>query len=198
MLFKASKFSESCQGNYCIKHLISMPLGYATRTPFIIRTGLFVVLLDSIISPSLISFTTAVFLISGAVAIAWQQQLEALFKGITKFSHRYKITSSVLTVLGTFLLLDAFSTPVQAQFFQNAETWMSGQFAGADEAIVLSFNVLRGLFILDLGISLVKVIQAARNDEDWQNLARTPMIILIAVTVGDILTNLIIGGGGGG
>ncbi|MEB3218982.1 MAG: hypothetical protein VKN72_22480 [Nostocales cyanobacterium 94392] len=175
-----------------------MLFGYARRTPFVIRTGLFVVLLNSIISPSLISFTTAVFLISGAAAITWRQQLEALFKGITKFSYRYKITSSVLTVLGTFLLLDAFSTPVQAQFFQNAETWMSGQFAGADEAIVLSFNVLRGLFILYLGISLVKVIQAARNDEDWQNLARTPMIILIAVTVGDILTNLIIGGGGGG
>jgi hypothetical protein len=28
-----------------------------------------------------------------------------------------------------------------------------------------------------------------------QNLARTPMIILIAVTMGDILANLIIGGG---
>ncbi|NJN08138.1 MAG: hypothetical protein HC815_09110 [Richelia sp. RM1_1_1] len=198
MLFKASKFSKSRQGDYCRKYFISMLFGYAARTPFVIRTGLFVVLLNSIISPSLISFTTAVFLISGAAAITWRQQLDALFNVITKFSKRYNITSSALTVLGTFLLLDALSTPAQAQFFQNAETWMSGQFAGADEAIVLSFNVLRGLFILYLGISLVKVIQAARNDEDWQNLARTPMIILIAVTVGDILTNLIIGGGGGG
>ncbi|MBV6625110.1 MAG: hypothetical protein KI793_19655 [Rivularia sp. (in: Bacteria)] len=188
MLFKASKFSESRQGSYCRKYLISSPL--------IIRTGLFISCLDSIICPSLISFTTTSFLISGAVAITWRQYLDALFNVITKFSKRYKITSSALTVLSGFLLLDALSTPVQAQFFQNAETWMSGQFAGADEAIVLSFNVLRGLFILYLGISLVKVIQAARNDEDWQNLARTPMIILIAVTVGDILTNLIIGGAG--
>ena len=190
MLFKASKFSESPQGSYCRKYLISSPL--------IIRTGLFISCLDSIICPSLISFTTTSFLVSGAVAITWRQYLDALFKLISKLSKRYKITSPALTVLGTFLLLDALSTSVQAQFFQNAETWMSGQFAGADEAIVLSFNVLRGLFILYLGISLVKVIQAARNDEDWQNLARTPMIILIAVTVGDILTNLIIGGAGGG
>jgi len=86
--------------------------------------------------------------------------------------------------------------PAQAQFFQNAETWMTSQFAGAGEAIPLVFNVLRGLFLIYLGISLVKVIQAARQDEDWQNLARTPMIILIAVTIGDILANLIIGGGG--
>ncbi len=197
MLSKASKNSESRQGDYYPEAFISMPSGQATRTSLVIRTGLFVALLDSIINPSLSSFTTTGFLISGVVAIAWRTRLEALLKAITKFSKRYKITSSALTVLGTFLLLDALSTPAQAQFFQNAETWMSGQFAGADEAIVLSFNVLRGLFILYLGISLVKVIQAARNDEDWQNLARTPMIILIAVTVGDILTNLIVGGGGG-
>ena len=197
MLSKASKNSESHQGDYCPEYFVSMPSGYATRTPTLIGSGLFVALLNSTINPSLSSFTTTGILISGVVAIAWRTRLEALLKAITKFSKRYKITSSALTVLGTFLLLDALSTPAQAQFFQNAETWMSGQFAGADEAIVLSFNVLRGLFILYLGISLVKVIQAARNDEDWQNLARTPMIILIAVTVGDILTNLIVGGGGG-
>ncbi|RUS94163.1 hypothetical protein DSM106972_094220 [Dulcicalothrix desertica PCC 7102] len=101
-------------------------------------------------------------------------------------------------MIGTALFFDAFATPARAQFFQSAETWMTGQFTGADEAITLSFNVLRGLFILYLGISLVRVVQAARQDEDWQNLARTPMIILIAVTMGDILANLIIGGGGGG
>ncbi|WP_414620885.1 hypothetical protein [Calothrix sp. CCY 0018] len=99
--------------------------------------------------------------------------------------------------MGTFFLLDALSTPAQAQFFQNAETWMTGQFTGAGEAIPLVFNVLRGLFLIYLGISLVKVIQSARENEDWQNLARTPMIILIAVTIGDVLANLIIGGGGG-
>ena len=44
----------------------------------------------------------------------------------------------------------------------------------------------------------MKVIQAARQDEDWQNLARTPMIILIAITMGDILASLIVGNGGGG
>ena len=58
------------------------------------------------------------------------------------------------------------------------------------------FNVLRSLFILYLGISLVKVVKAARQDEDWQNLARTPLIILIAITMGDLLSQFIIGGGG--
>lgn len=55
------------------------------------------------------------------------------------------------------------------------------------------FNVLRGLFLLYVGISLVRVINSARNDEDWQTIARTPLIIIIAVTAGDILTTLITG-----
>jgi hypothetical protein len=74
---------------------------------------------------------------------------------------------------------------------------MTGQFPNAEQVIPLVFNVLRGLFVLYLGISLVRVVQAARQDDDWQNLARTPLIILIAVSMGDILAGMIVGGGGG-
>ena len=69
----------------------------------------------------------------------------------------------------------------------------SGKFTGADKAIEIVFNVLRGLFLIYLGISLVKVIQAARQDQDWQDLARTPLIIVIAVSLGDILATFIVG-----
>ncbi len=134
----------------------------------------------------------------GAASIIWRSKLNRFFNYLATFNNRYKIKSVSLILTGTALFFDALSTPAQAQFFQTAETWMTGQFTGAEEAITLAFNVLRGLFILYLGISLVRVVQAARQDEDWQNLARTPMIILIAVTMGDILANLIIGGGGGG
>lgn len=152
--------------------------------------------LNVIINPSFISITTLTLLFLGITAIAWLHNFEKLFAFIEKLSRHYRLSTPILIILGTFFLLDALSTPAQAQFFQNAETWMTGQFTGAGEAIPLVFNVLRGLFLIYLGISLVKVIQASRQDEDWQNLARTPMIILIAVTVGDILANLIIGGGG--
>jgi hypothetical protein len=81
-----------------------------------------------------------------------------------------------------------------AQFFKNAETWMKGKFTGADKAIEIVFNVLRGLFLIYLGISLVKTIQAARQDQDWQDLARTPLIIVIAVVLGDVLSTFIVGG----
>ena len=70
---------------------------------------------------------------------------------------------------------------------------MKGKLTGADKAIEIIFNVLRGLFLIYLGISLVKVVQAGRQDQDWQDLARTPLIIVIAVVLGDILATFIVG-----
>lgn len=160
--------------------------------------ALAITVFNAIVNPNLASFTTVILGILATVTIAWRHNFNSLFTFLEKLSRYYRFSTPIFIILGTFVLLDALSTPAQAQFFQNAETWMTGQFTGAGEAIPLVFNVLRGLFLIYLGISLVKVIQASRQDEDWQNLARTPMIILIAVTVGDILANLIIGGGGGG
>ncbi|WP_414624395.1 hypothetical protein [Calothrix sp. CCY 0018] len=153
---------------------------------------------NAITNPSFTSFAILILGIFATITIAWRHNLNGLFTFLEKLSRYYRLSTPIFVICGTFFLLNALSTPAQAQFFQNAETWMTGQFTGAGEAIPLVFNVLRGLFLIYLGISLVKVIQASRQDEDWQNLARTPMIILIAVTVGDILANLIIGGGGGG
>ncbi|MFH7023954.1 MAG: hypothetical protein ACHBN1_00735 [Heteroscytonema crispum UTEX LB 1556] len=184
MLSKPSKDCDLRQGNHA-------------RSSQLMLTATTTTIIDVVINPSLIGITTLAISTLGTSAIFFRRELDGLINTITKFSGKYRITSSALTVLGAFLLLDALSTTAQAQFFQNAETWMTGQFTAAQEAITLSFNVLRGLFILYLGISLVRVVQAARQDEDWQNLARTPMIILIAVTMGDILANLIIGGGTG-
>ena len=95
------------------------------------------------------------------------------------------------------LLVTVLAHSAQAQFFGNAETWMQTNLgANTGDAIPLVFNVLRGLFLLYVGISLVRVINSARQDEDWQTIARTPLIIIIAVTAGDILTTLITGTGG--
>ncbi|ESA34126.1 hypothetical protein N836_18520 [Leptolyngbya sp. Heron Island J] len=122
------------------------------------------------------------------------------------FTHRYPPTrprirrqnfrARVLLAMGLGLLISMtlMAHPAQAQFFGDAESWMQTNF-GADtgDAIPLVFNVLRGLFLLYVGISLVRVINSARQDEDWQTIARTPLIIIIAVTAGDILTTLITG-----
>lgn len=112
-------------------------------------------------------------------------------------------TPTLLGLMGGFIaawmILGGWVDPAHAQFFSGAETWMKGSFKGIDPtALALVFNVLRGLIILYLGINLVKVVQAAREGDDWQTLARTPLIIVVTVTMGDLLVKMIIGGGSGG
>jgi hypothetical protein len=64
---------------------------------------------------------------------------------------------------------------------------------GTTLSFSLSFTKRHHLFLLYVAISLVKVINAARQDKDWATIARTPLVIIIAVTAGDILTTLITG-----
>ena len=107
------------------------------------------------------------------------------------------IPSQFLIFIAVFLVwwLEIFSGAAMAQFFQGGEQWMTGQFPEAGEVVPLIFNVLRGIFLVYLGVALVKVIVAVRQDEDWQTLARQPLIIIITITVADVLTILIVGGG---
>ncbi|MEH2417921.1 hypothetical protein [Nostoc sp.] len=97
--------------------------------------------------------------------------------------------------------LDCFAAPAQAQFFGEAEkffrrTLQSGTGAnagGGDAAVSLIFNVLRAIYLLYIAISLVGVINAVRKDEDWQSIARTPLLVVVAVTIADVLTRFVIG-----
>ena len=156
----------------------------------------FLLLVDMIVSASLLSFGALLLGVTGTAVLIWKDELSGLFKWVGVVNRRYKLPSIVFVLVAALFLLDCMARPASAQFFQGAQTWMAGQFPQAAEVIPLVFNVLRGLFLVYLGISLVKVVQAARNDEDWQTLARTPLIIVIAVTVAEVLTGLIIGGSG--
>jgi hypothetical protein len=84
------------------------------------------------------------------------------------------------------------ATPSQALFFQAAEQFFTAQFPQAAAAIPLVFAVLRALFVLYIGVSLIRVINSVRNDDDWQAMARTPLMVAVCVAVGEVLTNLII------
>jgi uncharacterized membrane protein len=107
---------------------------------------------------------------------------------------------AVAIVLSLFWL-DYFAVPAQAQFFKKAEDFFkqtlttSGD-AGANngtQAVSLIFNVLRALYLLYIAVSLIGVINAVRKDEDWQTIARTPLLVVVAVTIADVLTGFIIG-----
>ncbi len=96
--------------------------------------------------------------------------------------------------------LDYFADPALAQFFGKAETFFknsltqgSAENNNATPAISLIFNILRALYLLYIAISLVGVINAVRKDDDWQVIARTPLMVVIAVTIADVLTGFITG-----
>lgn len=84
--------------------------------------------------------------------------------------------------------------PVHAQFFQGAEEFFNTTFEGVAEVSEVVFGVIRAIFLIYIAVSLVRVIQAARNDDDWQQMARAPVIIVMAVILGDVLTELVVGG----
>jgi hypothetical protein len=139
-----------------------------------------------------VAFPVAAMRLYGIAAVKWNR---------SRFGRTVPF-SGVLTVLSVALLTLTFTAGpadvAQAQFFTGAETYittkLAGGAAGAAKAVEIIFAVLRGLFLIYLGIAIVKIVQASRNDQDWQDLARTPLIILIAVVLGDVLTAFIIGG----
>lgn len=93
---------------------------------------------------------------------------------------------------GVFNIL---SLPANAQFLQGAESFFSTTFTDSASAITTVFGSLRALYLIYLFVSFIGVFNAVRQDEDWLAAARTPAIVVISVTLVDVLTALITGGG---
>ncbi|MBD2445898.1 hypothetical protein H6G76_01760 [Nostoc sp. FACHB-152] len=119
---------------------------------------------------------------------------------------RWRVALQILTpiIILSLFWLDYLATPAQAQFFKRAEDFFKNNLApagasnaaGAQTAVSLIFNVLRGIYLLYIAVSLIGVINAVRKDEDWQSIARTPLLVVLAVTIADVLTGFVIGSGG--
>lgn len=104
-----------------------------------------------------------------------------------------------IAIILTAFWLDYFAAPAQAQFFGKAEDFFQNTLtqgstdSGTRAAVSLVFNVLRALYLLYIAVALIGVVNAVRKDEDWQNVARTPLLVVVAVTIADVLTGFIIG-----
>ena len=100
------------------------------------------------------------------------------------------------------------AAPSSAFFFQAAEQYVTQIFNGAaggagggaavTTLIPLLFGTLRVIFVIYIGIALVRVISAFRNDEDWSTAARIPLITVLCIVIGDALSALIVQGAAGG
>ncbi|WP_179047852.1 hypothetical protein [Nostoc sp. TCL26-01] len=119
----------------------------------------------------------------------------------TNLPKKWLILSQILAVAVILSLfwLDYFGYPAQAQFFKKAEDFFKNTLTqgatnnNSQPAVSLIFNVLRAVYLLYIAVSLVGVINAVRKDEDWQSVARVPLLVVVAVTVADVLTGFVIG-----
>lgn len=136
-----------------------------------------------------------------AIIALLPKEANSLLTNFERMQRKYgvNIYTVLFCLVGTIFMLDFATAPANAQFMNNAETFFknASYFPNIDTKVIgFIFAVLRGLFLIYLGIGLVRVVQAARNDEDWQTIARTPIIVAITVVVGDILAGLVVGTGG--
>lgn len=141
-----------------------------------------------------------------STALAFKPSRRLLFVSASGAKKAYAtVSASAFSLIFCTYWLVNESKPANAQFLNNAQKFFETSFGtaaggtgGVDTNLFgLIFNSLRGVFVVYLAISIIKVVAAARQDEDWQSLARTPMIILISITLGDVLAGLIIGPGTG-
>ncbi len=111
------------------------------------------------------------------------------------------LRQSILIAFAAAIWSNFLTSPAQAQFFKKAEDFFKTSLTqGLSEnqnstlAISLIFNILRAIYLLYIAVSLINIINAVRKDEDWQSVARIPLLVIIAVTIADVLTGFIIGG----
>lgn len=161
--------------------------------------------ISTVFHPSLIGLLVLNSIIFGFTAAIYNHKLNFLFDFINRLFDR-RLTQVIYLVASIVCILDASSSPANAAFFDKAEKFMKIAFknsdstANIDVVIALVFNVLRALVLIYFAVALIDVVQKIRRDEDWQAVARTPLTILMVLTVADVLSGMIVGdtGQGGG
>jgi hypothetical protein len=141
----------------------------------------------------------------GLIALTFMLASQTNFfqhKDTLKFIHKYGVVPllfvGALLVFLTYILAE----PSHAQFFVTAETKVKTALDTAlagntaltqtKNIIGLLFTILRIVLLIYLGVSFVRIIGAAREDDDWKALARTPLLILVVLAVADFVSTLII------
>jgi hypothetical protein len=127
-----------------------------------------------------------------ATVLAWSQFKN--LRGRWRWAARF-LTVIITSSLTAVWLATNVVEPAHAQFLYQAEQFFltkilpgvsgTGQ-AGGTSVISIIFNVMRALYILYLAVALIGVVNAVRQDEDWQTAARTPLLIFVCITAADV------------
>lgn len=131
--------------------------------------------------------------LGGLTAIAWPQFRRLKLRAKYRWAIPFFLVGLVtfLSALWLNVSIDA----AHAQFFFAAEEFFKDTLQTPDTATNIVFGALRALYILYVAVAFIGVINAVRQDEDWQTVARTPVLVIVVITLADIMTNLIVGDG---
>ncbi|WP_204141919.1 hypothetical protein [Halomicronema sp. CCY15110] len=134
------------------------------------------------------------FLGAAKLAIGYAGRSNPTIQQIADKVDRRQYMRIVAALLFGVALWGGLNGNAYAQFFGAAEEFFTTTFGdAAGETVPIIFGVLRALFLLYIAVSLIRVINAGRNDDDWQQLAKAPLIVVVAVVVADVLTGLVVG-----
>ena len=147
------------------------------------------------------------FLIAIAICVACSAAIKNSLNLLVRWGKGAKRRSLALQCLPSLIMIASFllssltTGPAYAQtttggFLSNAETFFTTLVAGAGvpaNLIGLVFGVLRAIFVIYIAIAVIRVVVAARNDDDWTTLARTPLIVIMAIVIGDLTAGMVIG-----
>lgn len=100
---------------------------------------------------------------------------------------------SSLFLIAIFSVVIGIADPAHAAFLSGAETWMVKALGVEGDSISIVFNILRAILILYIVIALVMVLQKVQQGDDWQTMARIPLMVVGVVFMGDILVGMVIG-----
>jgi len=131
----------------------------------------------------------------GQVMSYFNRQRRYQFSPVVSLSLTAGLTTGLVLLSGSF-------SPAQAQFLQSAEQaateLTSGLGGGTDISPVITFifGALRLLLIVYMAVALIQIVNSARQGEEWKDLARTPLLIVLVVIIGDFIANIVVGGGG--
>ncbi|EAZ88865.1 hypothetical protein [Crocosphaera chwakensis] len=164
---------------------------------------------------ALFVYSTWMALIALCTFLYWQETPHRQLNRLQNWLSKYGLAPIAWLVGTAIFLFDSYSLPVMAQavpgggggtgpagsaagfFFTNIQNKATNIFSGSPQATTINpiirfgFGVLQILFIMFIAWQVAKVIGAAREEEDWKQVAKTPLIVAAAVIGGDFAIGLV-------
>ena len=125
--------------------------------------------------------------------LVFHQNSNRRLSNIQNWIAKYGLMPALSILLAGIYLFDTLVLPSHAVFFNNVRTKIETMFTGsgyagatgATAAINIGTYALEALMIGYIVYGVVKAIQSGRDDEDWKQPLKLPLLVLFSCAAGD-------------